>query len=60
MTQAVIQRLRKLQAVGIVSPAHCFRAERYVERHPEIFSGPTGMTVSQAVDLAVRYATLPI
>jgi hypothetical protein len=53
MTEAAIYRLRRLQALGIVTPAHCTRAERYVERHPEIFYGTTSMTVSQAVDLAV-------
>ena len=57
MTEAVIQRLRKLQGLGIVTFAHCIRAERCVERHPEIFSDATSMTVSEAVDLAVESAT---
>jgi hypothetical protein len=52
MTGAVIQRLRRLQGLGIITPAHCMRAERYVERHPEIFSAATGMTVRQAANLA--------
>ena len=60
MSQAVIQRLRRLQGLGIVTPAHCIRAERWVERHREIFSDATGITVSQAVDLAVESATLPM
>jgi hypothetical protein len=59
MTEAVIQGLRRLQGLGIVTPAHCIRAERCVQRHPEIFSGATGMTVSEAVDLAVESAKLP-
>jgi hypothetical protein len=54
MTEAVIQRLRKLQGLGIVTPVQCVRAERFVAGHPEIFSDATGMTVSQAVDLAVQ------
>jgi len=58
MTEAVIQRLRQLQGLGIVTSAHCIRAERCVERHPEIFSGATSMTVSEAVNLAVQSAKL--
>jgi hypothetical protein len=38
MTEAVIRRLRRLQGLGIVTPAHCIRAERYVERYPDLFS----------------------
>jgi hypothetical protein len=60
MTRAVIHGLRRLEALGIVAPAHCIRAERFVERHPEIFSDATTMTVSQAVDLAIESARLPI
>jgi len=60
MIATVIQRLRRLQSLGIVTSAHCIRAERCVERHPEIFSDATTMTVSQAVDLAIEWATLPI
>jgi hypothetical protein len=56
MTDAVIQRLRRLQALGIVTAAQCIRAERCVERHPEIFSNATGMTVNEAADLAVESA----
>jgi hypothetical protein len=59
MTEAVIQRLRKLQGLGIVTFAHCIRAERCVERHPEIFAVATTMTLREAVDLAVESATLP-
>ena len=58
MSDAVIQRLRRLQGLGIVTSAHCIRAERCVERHPEIFSDATSMTVSEALDLAVEAATL--
>lgn len=58
MTEVVIQRLRRLQSLGIVTSAHCIRAERCVERHPEIFSGATSMTVSEAVNLAVQSAKL--
>ena len=57
MSDAVIQRLRRLQGLGIVTSAHCIRAERCVERHPEIFSDATSMTVREAVDLAVESAT---
>ena len=60
MTEAVIQRLRRLQSLGLVTPAHCIRAERCVERHPEIFSDATSMTVREAADLAVELATLTI
>ena len=56
MTEAVIQGLRRLQGLGIVTPAHCIRAERCVQRHPEIFSDAPRMTVGQAVDLAVDLA----
>ena len=59
MTEAVIQRLRRLQSLGIVSSAHCVRAERCVERHPEIFADATSMTVSEAAALAVEAARLP-
>jgi hypothetical protein len=59
MTAAVIQRLRRLHSLGIVTSAHCIRAERCVERHPQIFSGTTSMTVSEAVDLAVESTRLP-
>jgi hypothetical protein len=56
MTNAIIQGLRRLQGLGIVTPDHCIRAERCVERHPEIFSDAAGMTVSEAVELAVESA----
>jgi uncharacterized short protein YbdD (DUF466 family) len=60
MTEAVIQRLRRLQSLGIVTSAHCIRAERSVERHPEIFSGATSMTVSEAVQWAIQTARLMV
>ena len=59
MTKAVIRELRRLEGRGLVTASHCIRAERFVERHPEIFSDPTTMTVRQAVDLAVESARLP-
>src|SRR5215468_6030215 len=37
MSDAIIKELRRLQGLGIVSYEHCLRAERYVQRHPEIF-----------------------
>ena len=59
MIEAVIRRLRRLQGLGIVTSAHCSRAERCVQRYPEIFSDTTRMAVSEAVDLAVECARLP-
>jgi len=56
MSEAVIHGLRRLEGLGIVTPTRCIRAERYVERHPEIFSYATGMTVTQAAALAVESA----
>jgi len=57
MTAAVIRRLRRLQGLGIVTAAHCARAERYFERHPEIFC-EASMTLSGAADLAVESVRL--
>jgi hypothetical protein len=54
MTEAVIQKLRILQGYGVITPALCIRAERYVERHPEIFGGEASLTVNQATHLAVK------
>jgi hypothetical protein len=34
-SQAVIGKLRALHGLGHITRAHCIRAERYVERHPE-------------------------
>jgi hypothetical protein len=59
MTEAVIERIRRLQGLGLVTSAHCIRAEHCVERHPEVFSDATTMTVSEAVDLAVEATMLP-
>ena len=56
MTEAVIKKLRVLQGYGVITPAHCIRAERYVERHPEIFCGEVNLTVNQATRLAVESA----
>ena len=60
MIRAVIHRLRRLEGLGTLTPAHCIRAERYVEHHPEIFSDASRMTVSQAVGLAIQSTTLAI
>ena len=60
MKHTVIRRLRWMQGLGIVTPAHCIRAERWVERHPEIFSDATSVRISKAVDLAIESATLPM
>jgi hypothetical protein len=54
VTEAVIQKLRTLQGYGVITPAHCIRAERYVERHREIFGGVARVTVNQATRLAVE------
>ncbi len=43
-----------LQGYGVITPAHCIRAERYVERHREIFGGEARLTVNQATHLAVK------
>ena len=55
MTEAVIRKLRILQGYGVITPAHCIRAERFVERHPEIFSGEANLTVNQAMRLAIEF-----
>jgi hypothetical protein len=57
MTAAVIRRLRRLQGLGIVTAAHCACAERYFERHPEIFC-EASMTLNGAVELAVESVRL--
>ena len=54
MTEAVIRKLRILQGHGVITPTHCIRAERYVERHPEILGGEANLTVNQATRLAVE------
>jgi hypothetical protein len=54
MTEAAIQKLRTLQGYGVITSAHCIRAERYVERHREIFRGEARLTVNQAARLAVK------
>ena len=58
MTEAIIRSLRRLQALEVITSAHCIRAERYVERHAEIFSNPSNMTVSQAVELALEFGDI--
>ena len=55
MTEAVIQKLRLLQGYGVITPADCIRAERYVERHREVFDGEARLTVNQATHLAVKF-----
>jgi hypothetical protein len=54
MTEAVIRKLRILQGYGVITPAHCIHAERYVERHPEIFGGEANLTVNQGMRLALE------
>jgi hypothetical protein len=54
MTEAVIKKLRVLQGYGVITPAHCIRAERYVERHREIFGRESRLTVNHATRLAVK------
>ena len=56
MIAAVIRKLRILQGHGLITRAQCIRAERYVERHPEIFCGEVNLTVNQATRLAVESA----
>ena len=57
MIEAVIRKLRILQGHGVITPAQCIRAERYVARHPEIFRGEVNLTVNQATRLAVESAS---
>jgi hypothetical protein len=59
MTERVIRKLRVLQGHGVITPALCIRAERYVERHPEIFGGRANLTVNQAASLALEQASTP-
>jgi hypothetical protein len=58
MTQAVIQKLRALQGLGVITAAHCIRAECYVRRHPEMFDA-VDTTVIQATSLAIDCVALP-
>jgi len=58
MTQAVIQKLRTLEGLGVISRAHCIRAEGYVRRHPEIFD-VVDANLTQATNLAIDCAALP-
>jgi hypothetical protein len=58
MTEAVIQKLLTLQALGVITPAHWIRAERYVRCHPELFD-VLDTTVMQATNLATDCAALP-
>ena len=54
MTEAVIKKLRMLQGYGVITRAHCIRAERYVERHREIFGGEARLTVNQATRFVIK------
>jgi hypothetical protein len=56
--EAAIQKLRALQGLGEITPAHCIRAEWYVRRHPELFD-VANATVSQVTNLAIACAALP-
>ena len=58
MIDATIQKLRALQGLGAITPAHCLRAERYVRRHPELFD-VAHVTVGQVTTLAIACAALP-
>ena len=58
MSEAIIQCLRRLQSFDVITLTHCIRAERYVERHAEIFSDPASMTVGQAVELVLHFGDL--
>jgi hypothetical protein len=40
---------------GLITLAHCLRAERFVERHPEVFCDGMKLSVSEAADVAVGY-----
>jgi hypothetical protein len=59
-TQAVIGKQRALHGLGRITRAHCIRAERYVERHPEVFSDESSMTVSQAAAAAIGYTAFAL
>ena len=60
MTESVIQKLRRLHGAGIITLAHCLRAERFVERHPEVFCDGMKLSVSEAADVAVGYTMFAI
>jgi hypothetical protein len=50
--ESVVQELRSMQGFGLITPAHCARAERYAQRHPEVFERQI-MTLHEAADIAV-------
>jgi hypothetical protein len=54
-TESIVRKLRALQNSGFITPEHCVRAERYVERNSDIFRNATRMTVAQAAGVAVAY-----
>jgi len=60
MSDAVIKELRRLQGMGLITPAHCVRAERYIRRHSAIFCDAPRLTVSHAASLAVGYTAIAI
>jgi len=55
---AVIQKLRALQGRGMITRAHCIRAECYVKHHRKLFD-VTNVTVAQVTNLALDCAALP-
>jgi hypothetical protein len=56
LTETVIRKLRKLQGLGLITPAACICAERYIKRHPEVFNRGRTRKVNEAVELAVESA----
>jgi hypothetical protein len=54
VTEAVIRKLCILQGYGVITAAHCIRAERYVQRHPETFGDEANLTPNQATRLAIK------
>jgi len=54
MTEAVIRKLRKLQGLGLITPAACISAERYIKQHPHVLNRASARTLNEAVELAVE------
>jgi hypothetical protein len=58
--ESIIHHLRTLRRFGLVTEAHCARAELYIERHFEMFCDSTNMTARQAAEVAVGYTTFAL
>jgi hypothetical protein len=58
--KSIVQQVRTLQRVGLITEAHCLRAELYIERHFEVFCDSTHITVRQAAEVAVGYTAFAI